>query len=65
MAEQEGSAPLFAIFVLAIYSLFLIPYTIYKLCLAASPDEFVKPWEQVRRNEKELLFRSLHFLLLV
>lgn len=44
----QGSSPLFAVFFLSIYSLFVIPYTIYKLCHAASPDEVVKPWELVR-----------------
>jgi translocation protein SEC63 len=47
MGETEGSSPLFVIFILSIYSLFLIPFTIYKLCVAAAPDEVVKPWEQV------------------
>lgn len=47
MEEQAGSSPLFAVFVLSLFSLFLIPYTIYKLCVAAAPDEVVKPWESV------------------
>ena len=48
MAEQQtGSTPLFAVFLIAIYSLLLIGYTCYKLCAAASPDEVVKPWEAV------------------
>lgn len=46
--KPQGSEQLFAVFFLSIYSLFVIPYTIYKLCLAASPDEVVKPWEAVR-----------------
>ena len=48
MVEQTGSTPLFAVFLIAIYSLLLIGYTCYKLCAAASPDEVVKPWEAVR-----------------
>lgn len=48
MPEQAGSSPLFAVFFLSVFSLFLIPYTIYKLCVAASPDDVVKPWEAVR-----------------
>ncbi len=47
MVEQTGSTPLFAVFLIAIYSLLLIGYTCYKLCAAASPDEVVKPWEAV------------------
>ena len=47
MVEQTGSTPLFAVFIIAIYSLLLIGYTCYKLCAAASPDEVVKPWEAV------------------
>ena len=46
--KPQGSEQLFAVFFLSIYSLFVIPYTIYKLCHAASPDEVVKPWEAVR-----------------
>ena len=49
MAEQEGSSPLFAIFFLSIYSLLLIPFTIYRLCSAASSEDVVKPWEAVRQ----------------
>ncbi len=48
MVEQAGSSPLFAVFFLSVFSLFLIPYTIYKLCVAASPEEVVRPWEAVR-----------------
>jgi translocation protein SEC63 len=47
MVEQAGSSPLFAVFFLSVFSLFLIPYTIYKLCVAASPEEVVRPWEAV------------------
>lgn len=37
---------MFAIFVISLMSLFLIPFTIYKLCNAAS-GEAAKPWETV------------------
>ncbi|BDA43749.1 Translocation protein SEC63 homolog [Coccomyxa sp. Obi] len=50
MEEQAGSSPLFAVFVLSLFSLFLIPYTIYKLCVAAAPDEVVKPWESKKTS---------------
>jgi len=46
--ESQGNSPLFAVFFLSLYSLFVIPYTIYKLCNAASADDVVKPWEAVR-----------------
>ena len=45
--QQEGSSPLAAIFFLSIYSLLLIPFTIYRLCNAASSEDVVKPWEAV------------------
>jgi hypothetical protein len=35
MAENTASSGLFAVFLLSIYSLFLIPYTIYRLCAGA------------------------------
>lgn len=35
MAENAASSGLFAVFLLSIYSLFLIPYTIYRLCAGA------------------------------
>lgn len=59
MAEQEGSSPLFAIFFLSIYSLLLIPLTIYRLCNAASSENVVKPWEAVRRPSWFCLFSVL------
>ena len=46
--ESENGAPLFAIFVISLFSLFLVPFTIYKLCKAAGDEEAVKPWEAVR-----------------
>ena len=47
MAENAGSSPLFAVFFLSVYTLFLIPYTIYRGCVAASPEDVVRPWEAV------------------
>ena len=46
MADSDGAAPLFAIFFLAIYSLVLVPLTLYRLCNPA--EEATKPWEAVR-----------------
>lgn len=76
MEEQAGSSPLFAVFVLSVYSLFLIPYTIYKLCVAAAPDEVVKPWESVSyspqstclllsESQPASLFRYILYCLLI
>jgi translocation protein SEC63 len=46
---NKGSSALFAVFVFSILSLFLIPYTIYKLCGGPEEEsEAVKPWEGVR-----------------
>ena len=41
---------MFAIFVISLMSLFLIPFTIYKLCNLAS-GEAAKPWETVSSQE--------------
>ena len=65
MADQAGAASLFAIFFLAIYSLILIPVTIYLLC--NPKEEAVKPWEAVSccacqilgSNTKSCLVHSL------
>ena len=46
MAEQQGSSPMFAIFVLSLLSLALFPYTIYRFCNAGDAEEgVVKPWQ--------------------
>lgn len=45
MAEQQGSSPMFAIFVLSLLSLALFPYTIYRFCNSGEGEEVVKPWQ--------------------
>ena len=46
MAEQQGSSPMFAIFVLTLLSLALFPYTIYRFCNGGDEEEaVVKPWQ--------------------
>jgi len=47
MAENTASSGLFAVFLLSIYSLFLIPYTIYRLC-SAEEDVTTQPVVKVR-----------------
>ena len=48
----EQSSSLFAVFFLSIYTLVLIPYSIYTVCTAAStPSEVVKPWQKVCLRE--------------
>jgi hypothetical protein len=42
MAENAASSGLFAVFLLSIYSLFLIPYTIYRFC-SAGEDVTTQP----------------------
>ena len=42
MTDHTGSTGLFTIFLLALYSLVLIPYTIYYLC-AAGPEGTQQP----------------------
>ena len=36
--DNTGSTPMFAIFLLSIFSLLLIPYTLYKLCGGGGED---------------------------
>ena len=48
----DDSSSLFAVFFLALYTLVLIPYTVYKVCNAATGStEAVKPWLKVRSHE--------------
>lgn len=45
---RQGSSTLFAVFLFSILSLFLIPYTLYRLCSGGEDgSEDVKPWEEV------------------
>jgi hypothetical protein len=44
--HHSGSTSLFGIFLLAIYSLIVIPYTIYHLCNVPETAA-VQPWEKV------------------
>ena len=44
----DDSSSLFAVFFLSLYTLVLVPYTIYKVCSATSASgENVKPWLKV------------------
>jgi len=52
----EQSSSLFAVFFLSIYTLVLIPYSIYTVCTAASTTtEVVKPWQKVCLREPTLM----------
>ena len=52
MEATEQSSSLFAVFFLSIYTLVLIPYSVYKVCTAASTtSEVVKPWQKVCLQE--------------
>lgn len=50
---QAASSGLFAVFLLSIYSLFLIPYTIYRLC-GAEDEATTQPVVKVRRLQLQL-----------
>ena len=36
---------MFGIFVLSVYSLFLIPFTLYRICGASEEEEGAQPWQ--------------------
>lgn len=40
--DHTGSMPMFAIFLLSLYSLYLIPYTLYKLCGGSGESDEVR-----------------------
>ena len=55
MEATEQSSSLFAVFFLSIYTLVLIPYSIYKVCTAAAAtSEVVKPWQKVASKARSV-----------
>eukprot|EP00884_Botryococcus_braunii_P003385 jgi/Botrbrau1/13047/Bobra.0187s0009.1 len=58
---RKGSSTLFAVFLFSILSLFLIPYTGYRLCSGGEDaSEDVKPWEGKKKSGRlERPLRSL------
>lgn len=58
MAENTASSGLFAVFMLSIYSLFLIPYTIYRFC-SAGEDVTTQPVVKVSSKLLLLLLLQL------
>ncbi|GLC39388.1 hypothetical protein PLESTM_000891300 [Pleodorina starrii] len=51
MTEHTGSTSLFAIFALSLYSLFLFPYTIYRVSCAGSEEAVVQPYLQGKQKK--------------
>ncbi|KAG2451784.1 hypothetical protein HYH02_003562 [Chlamydomonas schloesseri] len=51
MTEHKGSTSLFAIFLLSLYSLFLFPYTIYRLFGGGSEETVVQPYVQGKQKK--------------
>ncbi|KAG2441769.1 hypothetical protein HXX76_003382 [Chlamydomonas incerta] len=51
MTEHKGSTSLFAIFLLSLYSLFLFPYTIYRVFGGGSEDTVVQPYVQGKQKK--------------
>jgi hypothetical protein len=43
--EHTGNSAMFGIFVLSIYSLFLIPFTLYRVCAGSEEEEAAQPWQ--------------------
>lgn len=50
--EHTGSSPMFLIFVFSLYSLVLIPWSLYKLCGGGGEGEAgVKTWADKKKKE--------------
>jgi hypothetical protein len=47
MGAQAEGAGLFVVFFLSLYTIVLVPYTIYKLCNLSEDKQVVKPWAKV------------------
>jgi hypothetical protein len=50
MGDQAASSGLFSIFLIAIYTLFLVPYTFYKLCSSSDAEQAAQPWQKVSKS---------------
>ena len=44
MGEEKGNSSLFAVFVLSLLTLALIPWTIYKTCGSGGSEQVAQPW---------------------
>ena len=44
MGEEKGNSSLFAVFVLSLLTLALIPWTIYKTCGSGASEQVAQPW---------------------
>ncbi|KAK9829144.1 hypothetical protein WJX72_004149 [[Myrmecia] bisecta] len=44
MTEHTGDSPMFAIFLVSILSIVVIPWTLYKFCGSSDDEEVVQPW---------------------
>ena len=44
MGEEKGNSSLFAVFVLSLLTLALIPWTIYKTCGSGGAEQVAQPW---------------------
>ena len=61
MVEAESSGSLFIVFFLSLYTIILIPYTIYKLCnFSSESKQIVRPWLQVQGPPHLLLASVTH-----
>lgn len=47
MGAQAEGAGLSVVFFLSLYTIVLVPYTIYKLCNLSEDKQVVKPWAKV------------------
>jgi hypothetical protein len=47
MGAQAEGAGLSVVFFLSLYTIVLVPYTIYKLCNLSEEKQVVKPWAKV------------------
>ncbi len=44
MGEEKGNSSLFAVFVLSLLTLALIPWTIYQTCGSGGTEQVAQPW---------------------
>lgn len=47
MGEKHGSAPLFAVFLVSIMLLIIIPTTLMKFISRTEPEVIAEPWKKV------------------
>ncbi|KAF5837295.1 Sec63 Brl domain-containing protein [Dunaliella salina] len=53
MGDNTQSSGLFSVFILSIFTLALLPYTIYHFCCSGADDDVVQPWQPGGKGKRK------------